>query len=319
MIYRNLNAKLAVAGLLVTGLVIAWPMAVALGANLGGPGDGCTDDYSCAVGLFCDSGHNMTCQPGVAGTDCSQDNSVCQTGLMCDGKQCIQNNGVTGPQDPQKYPVPGRDECPVGSGQTCPIGKPTSPIASCNTSDPAQIAKIQQIVAVTVTNVCDDNTKAGIQIWQNRKGLTDDGNVGPNTSSAMGLTTSSGTGTGSGTGAGTGSGNQTPSSGQQGNCPTPLVQGPGGVCMPPNNCTGSICKAQDLPSLLVTVINILLSLAGAIAVVFIIIGGFWYVTSAGNEEQAEKGRKALINSIIGVVIIILSYAIVTVIGNLVSK
>ena len=66
------------------------------------------------------------------------------------------------------------------------------------------------------------------------------------------------------------------------------------------------------------VIRILLYLAGAVAVLFVIIGGYQYMTSGGNEETAEKGRKTLINAIIGIVIIILSYVIVNVIVNLVS-
>jgi len=66
------------------------------------------------------------------------------------------------------------------------------------------------------------------------------------------------------------------------------------------------------------IISLMLTIAGAIAVVFVIIGGFMYVTSAGNEEQAEKGRKTLTNAIIGVVIVILAYVIVNVTVNFVS-
>ncbi len=71
--------------------------------------------------------------------------------------------------------------------------------------------------------------------------------------------------------------------------------------------------------LLVYVIQILLLLSGIVAVLFVIVGGFWYITSAGNEEQAEKGRKTLVNAIIGVVIIVLAYVIISVIVNLVSN
>ena len=47
----------------------------------------------------------------------------------------------------------------------------------------------------------------------------------------------------------------------------------------------------------------------------IIIGGYWYLTSAGNAETAEKGKTAVVNAIIGIVIILMSYAIIAVIGN----
>lgn len=60
----------------------------------------------------------------------------------------------------------------------------------------------------------------------------------------------------------------------------------------------------------------MLLFAGIIAVVFIIYGGYLYITSAGNEESAEKGKNTMVNAIIGIVIIVLSYVIVNVIVNL---
>lgn len=71
--------------------------------------------------------------------------------------------------------------------------------------------------------------------------------------------------------------------------------------------------------LIESAIILLLGLAFGLAVLFLIIGGFYYITSAGNEEQAEKGKKTLINAIIGIALIILSYAIVRVISNFVSQ
>ena len=76
---------------------------------------------------------------------------------------------------------------------------------------------------------------------------------------------------------------------------------------------------RDFRTLIQYIIRIALYVAGAIAVLFLIIGGYMYLTSAGNEEQAEKGRKTVTNSLIGIVIIILSYVIVNVITNLVTR
>jgi uncharacterized membrane protein YwzB len=67
------------------------------------------------------------------------------------------------------------------------------------------------------------------------------------------------------------------------------------------------------------VVNWLLGIAFGIAVLFLIIGWFWYITSAGNEETAEKGKNTAINAIIGIVIIVLSYVIVNVVSKLVSS
>ncbi len=58
------------------------------------------------------------------------------------------------------------------------------------------------------------------------------------------------------------------------------------------------------------IIDLMLGLSGTIAMLYIIIGGYQYITSAGNPALAEKGKKTLTNAIIGLVIIILSYVIV---------
>ena len=81
----------------------------------------------------------------------------------------------------------------------------------------------------------------------------------------------------------------------------------------------SLSSATDLNDLIRRIINIVLTVVGGIAVLFLIVGGFWYLTSGGNEEQAEKGKKTIMNALIGIVVIILSYVIVNVIANLVTS
>ncbi len=66
-------------------------------------------------------------------------------------------------------------------------------------------------------------------------------------------------------------------------------------------------------------INILLGLAATVAILYIVIGGYQYITSAGNEEQAGKGRKTVTNAVIGLAIIILSFVIVRVVNNALSN
>jgi len=65
----------------------------------------------------------------------------------------------------------------------------------------------------------------------------------------------------------------------------------------------------------VYIINILIAIVAVIAVLFLIWGGFRYITSAGNDEIAEGAKKTIQNSIIGLVIVILSYTIITVVSN----
>jgi amino acid transporter len=64
------------------------------------------------------------------------------------------------------------------------------------------------------------------------------------------------------------------------------------------------------------IINLILALVGLIAVAMIVYGGFRYVTSAGNEDVVKAAKKTIINAIIGLIIVILSYVIVTAITNL---
>jgi len=83
--------------------------------------------------------------------------------------------------------------------------------------------------------------------------------------------------------------------------------------------TGGLNSSQSLSDLIVRVVDILLTFAGVVAIVFVIIGGYQYVVSGGNEETAEKGKKTLINAIIGIVVVVLAYTIINVLVNLVGS
>ena len=72
------------------------------------------------------------------------------------------------------------------------------------------------------------------------------------------------------------------------------------------------CSASDL---ILQVIKYALALAGTVTIFFLILGGYWYLISAGSEELAEKGKKTLFNSVIGLAVIILSYTIVRVVAG----
>lgn len=71
-------------------------------------------------------------------------------------------------------------------------------------------------------------------------------------------------------------------------------------------------------ALLVKIVQIFLEFAGAIAVIFLVIGGFQYIASRGNEEAMEKAKKSITAAIIGIVIIVMAFAIVTIVNNLLS-
>ena len=66
----------------------------------------------------------------------------------------------------------------------------------------------------------------------------------------------------------------------------------------------------DIKQVVKKIIDWALYIAAIIAVIFIIIGGYMYITSAGDPGKAGKGRSTLVNALIGLAIIVLSYMIV---------
>lgn len=66
----------------------------------------------------------------------------------------------------------------------------------------------------------------------------------------------------------------------------------------------------DLQSVIMQVINYVLTFVGVIALAYLIYGGFRYITSGGNETNVEEAKSIIINAIIGIVVIGVSAALV---------
>jgi hypothetical protein len=71
--------------------------------------------------------------------------------------------------------------------------------------------------------------------------------------------------------------------------------------------------------LIARIVNWILYLSGAIAVLLVIWGGFLYLTARGNDTQAGQGTKTIKNALLGLVIIILSYVIVNVVVDFITN
>lgn len=71
----------------------------------------------------------------------------------------------------------------------------------------------------------------------------------------------------------------------------------------------------DFGTLLTQVINWFLGLVGLIAVLMLIFGGYRYLTAGGNDDAVTKAKNTILYAIIGIVVVILSYAIVATITN----
>ncbi|MBN2087825.1 hypothetical protein JW758_05780 [Candidatus Peregrinibacteria bacterium] len=60
-----------------------------------------------------------------------------------------------------------------------------------------------------------------------------------------------------------------------------------------------------------TILNFFLGILGLIAVAFLIYAGVLMVTAGGGEEQINKAKKIITYAVIGIVIILLAWTIVT--------
>lgn len=68
---------------------------------------------------------------------------------------------------------------------------------------------------------------------------------------------------------------------------------------------------DSLGSILGKIFQKILGIMGLILLVLFVIGGITWMTSEGNAEKLKKARGLLINAIIGLIIILVSYALVT--------
>ncbi len=67
------------------------------------------------------------------------------------------------------------------------------------------------------------------------------------------------------------------------------------------------------------IINVALGFLGIIAVVIVLVGGFKYMISGGNEEKTSEAKNLIVSGIIGLAIILSAWAITSfVIGQLLS-
>ncbi|MFH1030835.1 MAG: hypothetical protein V1770_06295, partial [bacterium] len=70
-------------------------------------------------------------------------------------------------------------------------------------------------------------------------------------------------------------------------------------------------RAQDPRITIVNIIRIGLGFLGVIAVIIIIYAGYLWMTAGGSAEQIEKAKMLMRNAVIGLVIILSSFAIVS--------
>lgn len=84
-----------------------------------------------------------------------------------------------------------------------------------------------------------------------------------------------------------------------------------------SNANSAICDSSsegktrdDAAGRVKDVINTILYVLGIVAVIMIVIGGFRYVTSNGEQNNVSQGKNTILYAVIGLIVAILSYTIV---------
>ena len=85
-----------------------------------------------------------------------------------------------------------------------------------------------------------------------------------------------------------------------------------------NNVSGA-STGDDLPGIASKVVNVMLFIVGILAVIMIIFSGIRYITAHGDKGQVESAKNTLIYSIVGLVVAIIAYAIVSWVTGLFSS
>lgn len=75
----------------------------------------------------------------------------------------------------------------------------------------------------------------------------------------------------------------------------------------------------SIGSVLDRIMNLIFPVAGLVCVVFIIIGGYMWIVSAGDPSKVKQAQSTLTWAIIGLVFVLIAVAIIKVITTFVTK
>jgi hypothetical protein len=74
---------------------------------------------------------------------------------------------------------------------------------------------------------------------------------------------------------------------------------------------GSSCGNGDLKVIFGEIADALIFVVGAVSVIMIIVAGLRYVTANGDAKATESAKNTILYAVIGIVVAVASYAIVT--------
>lgn len=81
------------------------------------------------------------------------------------------------------------------------------------------------------------------------------------------------------------------------------------------SCIVSASFPSSIPAILLAIFEIILVVAGVLAVVFIVYGGFQYLITTGEPDKAKNARTTIINALVGLMITMFATVIVNLVGR----
>lgn len=78
---------------------------------------------------------------------------------------------------------------------------------------------------------------------------------------------------------------------------------------------GSKFNGDDILLVILAIIDILIRIAGLVALAFILVGGIKYITSQGSPEGTKNAKDTIFNAILGLLIAIIAASVVAFIGR----
>lgn len=82
-------------------------------------------------------------------------------------------------------------------------------------------------------------------------------------------------------------------------------------------CLGcGICSQKDVFQEFINIFTFILQISGSLAVLVMVVGGIMYMTAAGDQQKTGKAKAALTAAIIGLIIVLVAFTLITFVMNL---
>lgn len=74
---------------------------------------------------------------------------------------------------------------------------------------------------------------------------------------------------------------------------------------------------KNVNAAVVNIVNWLLGITSAVAILFLVYGGVVYATSLGDDRKMEEGKQIVTYAILGLFVVLISYSIVLTLNNII--